>query len=58
LRHFNLITINEFDDATYERIYGAISEWYVLILQSLPAAILASICLQTYDGSAAGGQGG
>lgn len=27
LRHFNLVAINEFDDTTYERIYGAISDW-------------------------------
>lgn len=27
LRHFNVITVNEFEDATYTRIYGAITDW-------------------------------
>jgi dynein heavy chain len=27
IRHFNVIAINDFDDATYTRIYGAISNW-------------------------------
>lgn len=27
LRHFNVIAINEFDDATYSRIYSAIGDW-------------------------------
>lgn len=28
LRHFNMIAVNEFEDATYARIYGAISDWW------------------------------
>ncbi|EFJ50020.1 dynein heavy chain 6 [Volvox carteri f. nagariensis] len=28
LRHFNLVAITEFDDATYTRIYGAICDWW------------------------------
>lgn len=28
LRHFSLITINEFDDDTYGRIYTAIADWW------------------------------
>jgi dynein heavy chain len=27
LRHFNVVAMNEFDDATYTRIYSAISDW-------------------------------
>lgn len=28
LRHFSLVSITEFDDATYTRIYGAICDWW------------------------------
>ncbi|KAG2430891.1 hypothetical protein HXX76_009864 [Chlamydomonas incerta] len=28
VRHFNLVAITEFDDATYTRIYGAICDWW------------------------------
>lgn len=28
VRHFNLITITEFDDETYTRIYTAIADWW------------------------------
>lgn len=28
LRHFNLVSITEFDDATYTRIYTAIMDWW------------------------------
>jgi hypothetical protein len=28
VRHFNLVTITEFDDDTYGRIYGAIMDWW------------------------------
>ena len=28
LRHFNMVSITEFDDATYGRIYDAISDWW------------------------------
>ncbi len=34
VRHFVQIAINEFDDATYRRIYGAISEWWVDVVLS------------------------
>jgi dynein heavy chain len=27
LRHFNVIAVNEFDDASYTRIYTAIVDW-------------------------------
>jgi dynein heavy chain len=27
LHHFNVVAMNEFDDATYTRIYSAISDW-------------------------------
>lgn len=29
LRHFNVIAVNEFDDATYTRIYTCITDWCV-----------------------------
>lgn len=29
LRHFTVVAINEFDDATCTRIFGAISDWCV-----------------------------
>eukprot|EP00879_Flechtneria_rotunda_P021775 GHRR01022961.1.p1 GENE.GHRR01022961.1~~GHRR01022961.1.p1 ORF type:complete len:315 (+),score=119.62 GHRR01022961.1:388-1332(+) len=50
LRHFNVIAINEFDDATYTRIYTAISDWWARrgklpesVVDQLPGVVAATI---------------
>uniref|UniRef100_A0A383V949 AAA+ ATPase domain-containing protein n=1 Tax=Tetradesmus obliquus TaxID=3088 RepID=A0A383V949_TETOB len=51
LRHFNVVAMNEFDDATYTRIYSAISDWWVrrARLQDDVAGKLAGVVAATID---------
>jgi hypothetical protein len=42
LRHFNVIAVNEFDDASYTKIYTAIVDWCV---SRVPMLLVCAVCV-------------